>query len=128
MIVAHEHFIEEIRELASVHGTEVGPDFVTALANWHMDAVAAARTEIWIPGLTGQSHPLVDELIKRFHLHHFEEALAQLQERVFRLTARQIKLIECARFYAAGSWDGGTKARVALEESLTSLRNRKARM
>jgi hypothetical protein len=128
MIGAHEHFIEEIRELASAHGTEVGPDFVAALANWHMDAVAAARTEIWIPGLTAQSDPLVEELIKRFHLHQFEARLAQLQERVFRLTARQIKLIECARFYAAGSRDGGTKARLALEESLTSLRNRKAHM
>ena len=126
MTGAHEHFIGEIRELASTHGAEVGPDFLAALADWHRDAVAAARTEIWIPGLTAQSDPLVEELIKRFHLHHLGETLTQLQERVFRLTARQIKLIECARFYAAGSWDGGTKARLALEESLTSLRDRKA--
>ena len=128
MIGAHEHFIGEIRELASTHGAEVGPDFVAALAGWHMDAVAAARTEIWILGLTTQSDPLVEELIKRYHLHHFAETLTQLQERVFRLTARRIKLIECAHFYAAGSWDGGTKARLALQESLTSLRDRKARM
>jgi hypothetical protein len=124
----HKHFIGEIRELASTHGAELGPDFVAALADWHMDAIAAARTEIWIPGVAAQSDPLVEELIKRFHLHHFEETLIQLRERVFRLTARQIKLIECARFYAAGSWDGGTKARLALEESLTSLRDRKAQM
>jgi hypothetical protein len=128
MIGAHEHFIGEIRELASTHGAEVGPDFVAALADWHMHAVAAARTEIWIPGLAAQSDPLVEELIKRFHLHRFEEMLTQLRERAFRLTARQIKLIECARFYAAGSWDGGAKARLALEESLASLRHRKAHM
>ena len=119
MAGTREQVLGEIAEIASTHDAQLSSAALAAIANWHLSALQAARNEAWIPGTAEQSDPLVDELIRRFHLHGFKEKIIQLQERISYLADRQAKLIECARFYAAGPWDGGSRARSALEPRIT---------
>jgi hypothetical protein len=108
-----QHAAREIAALAC--GTRLSSDMVDALVDWHVAQVAAAKAQAWIPGTGENADPRVEEVVKRFYLHGLQKKIFQLQNENRELAGHRKNFVECARFYADGAWDGGAKARLALE-------------
>ncbi len=78
-------------------------------------------TATWIPGMAGPQDPLIEQALKRFHLHTAKQRaeLARIEIEAAKLENNRLILqLKLARtslwFYAAGNNDGGTSAKSAL--------------
>jgi hypothetical protein len=100
------------------HGNEGRP--WTALKDivlrWHLEAVARARAETWVPGLARSPDPVVEEALNRFYRHHMRVAMGHLKAENLELRRKLIEAVDCARFYASGAVDAGARAHSALAE------------
>lgn len=83
---------------------------------WHLDAVARARAEAWVPGLARSPDPVVEEALNRFYRHHMRVAMGHLKTENLELRRKLIEAVECARFYASGATDAGARAHSTLAE------------
>jgi len=83
---------------------------------WHMEAVARARAEAWVPGMGGSQDPVVEEALNRFYRHHMRVAIGHLRAENLELRRKVIDALVCARFYASGATDAGERAHTMLAE------------
>ncbi len=83
---------------------------------WHLEAVARARAEAWVPGLARSPDPVVEEALNRFYRHHMRVAMGHLKTENLELRRKLIEAVECARFYASGATDAGARAHSTLAE------------
>jgi hypothetical protein len=109
----------QLDELASVHDGQPWPAWKDAVVEWHVRALASARSEAWIPGLAGPQEPVVEEALGRFYRHHVFMAVSRLRNENVELRRKLIEAVQCARFYASGATDGGGRASSVLKELLT---------
>jgi hypothetical protein len=82
--------------------------------HWHLEAVARARAEAWVPGMAGSQDPMVEEALNRFYRHHMRLAIGHLRAENLELRRKVIDALACARFYASGANDAGERAHVTL--------------
>jgi hypothetical protein len=100
----------QLDELAHAHAGEPWPAWKEAVAEWHLQALAAARAQAWLPGMAGAQDPVVEEFLARFYRHHVRVAISRLRMENIELRRRMLDALECARFYAGGASDGGRHA------------------
>jgi hypothetical protein len=81
---------------------------------WHIDAVASARAQAWIPGMAGPSDPVVEQTLSRFYLHHMRVTIGHLRAENLDLRRRLVEAAAGARFYASGATDAGRRAQMTL--------------
>jgi hypothetical protein len=86
-----------------------------AILRWHLQALAAARSEAWIPGLGGAHEPVVEEALSRFYHHHMRVTIGRLRSENLELRRKLLEAVGCVRFYATGPVDGGMRAHDVLE-------------
>ena len=108
----------QLDELALAHEGQPWRRWKNAVVQWHLRALAAARAEAWIPGLTGPQHPAVEEALNRFYRHHMRAAISRLRDENVMLRRKVIDALECARFYANGGDDHGERASMILRDLL----------
>jgi hypothetical protein len=104
----------QLDELALAHAGEPWPAWREAVAEWHVQAIAAAKAQAWIPGIAGPQEPAVEELLARFYRHHVRVAVGRLRMENVELRRRMLDALECVRFYAGGGLDGGRRASAVL--------------
>jgi hypothetical protein len=109
-----ERLATELRYLTRRHDWNPTPEIVEAVVEWHIEAIAAARLDAWIPGMAGSRDPIVNEVLSRFHAHRMGTAVARLIDMNSELKQQLLHAVECIRFYAGGPSDDGSRAREAL--------------
>jgi hypothetical protein len=63
-----------------------------AVLEWHLDALAAARSEAWIPGLADGTNAIVERALERFYGHHVAAAIKRLRVENIRLRRRMLEM------------------------------------
>jgi len=106
----------QLEELALVHDGQPWTRWKNAVLEWHMRALAAVRTNVWIPGLSGPQDPVVEEALSRFYRYHVRAAIGRLRDENVELRRKLIDALECARFYAHGGDDHGERAHMVLHD------------
>jgi hypothetical protein len=77
---------------------------------WHLEAVAHARAEAWVPGLARSQDPVVEEVLGRFYRHHMRATVVRLKAENLELQRKLIDAVACVRFYETGATDAGERA------------------
>jgi hypothetical protein len=77
---------------------------------WHLEAVAYARAEAWVPGLARSQDPVVEEVLGRFYRHHMRATVVRLKAENLELQRKLIDAVACVRFYETGATDAGERA------------------
>jgi hypothetical protein len=103
-------------ELALAEDGKPRADWKAAVAAWHIQRLAAARAEAWIPGTAEQRDPVVDAALARFHSHHVRLVVERLAAENAKLKAKLTQALQCVRFYAGGDTDAGRRARAAMSQ------------
>jgi hypothetical protein len=104
----------ELRYATRDHDWDPTPELIAAIADWHVRAIASARTNVWIPGMAGRHDRVVEELLGRFHARQVSAAIGRLDSENVRLKQRLVRALACIRFYATGPADDGRRARAVL--------------
>jgi hypothetical protein len=114
----------QLNELALAHDGVPWTVWKDAVLNWHLQRLAMAQAEAWIPGLACRTDndPVVMEFLDRFHRHDMLAAIRRLRAENIELRHKIIDAAECTRFYASGAIDGGERATTTLR-SLSSRRH-----
>jgi hypothetical protein len=86
------------------------------ILGWHLEAVARARAEAWVPGMARSQDPVVEEALNRFYRHHLRLAIGHLKAENLELRRKVVDALSCARFYASGATDAGERAHMILAE------------
>ncbi len=110
----------ELRYITRFHDWDPNPEIVSAIAEWHIRAVAAARAEVWVPGMAGSPDLAVQEVLSRFYSHHIKTAIGRLTAESSDLKLQLLTAIGSLNFYATGAVDGGARASAALRSLLVS--------
>src|SRR5262245_61334151 len=105
----------ELRYATRSHDWTPTPECVGAIVNWHLEAVTAARTEAWIPGLIESPDPVVETALRRFRHHQFGRTLQCLRSDNAQLMLKLLNVCSCLEFYAGGSVDLGVRATRVME-------------
>jgi hypothetical protein len=93
-------------------GWDVWKDVVLA---WHIEAVASARAEAWVPGMARSQDPVVEEVLGRFYRHHMRLTIGRLKAENLDLRRKLVEALSCVRFYETGATDAGERAHSMLE-------------
>ena len=93
-----------------------------AVLEWHLQRLAIARAEAWVPGFAGchDNDPVVAKLLSRFYRHHMHVAIRRLREENIALRRKIVDAAECTRFYASGAIDAGERATTVLRSLANS--------
>jgi len=108
----------ELRYATCRYDWDPPPEIVAAIVDWHIKAVAAARADMWVPGMAGCRDPLVEEVLNRFFAHHIGAATAKLTADNTALKQQLVEALACIRFYALAGSDSGARAKAVLETLL----------
>jgi DNA-binding PucR family transcriptional regulator len=106
----------QLNELALVHDGQPWSRWKNAVVEWHVRALAAIRTQAWIPGLSTPQDPVVEEALGRYYRYHVRAAIGRLRDENVELRRKLIDALECARFYAQGGEDHGERAHLVLHD------------
>jgi hypothetical protein len=92
-----------------------------AVLGWHMQTLASAREDSWIPGLVGCSDDdqLLKRFLSRFYLHHSHATIQRLRAENMELRRKVTEAAACMRFYATGAVDDGCCAAKELSSLLS---------
>jgi hypothetical protein len=104
----------QLDDIALAHDGKPWAAWKGVVLRWHIDAVASARAEAWIPGMAGSQDPMVEETLSRFYRHHMRITIGQLKQENLELRRRLVDAVACARFYASGASDAGERASTML--------------
>jgi len=104
----------ELEDMATACQGKPWAAWKDVVLRWHIDAVASARAQTWIPGMAGASEPVVEQALSRFYFHHMRAMIEHLRAENLELRRRLVEAAACARFYAAGASDAGKHAQMTL--------------
>jgi len=114
--VERELVSTQLDELALAHDGQPWARWKNAVVEWYIRALATARAEAWIPGLSVAQDPAVEEALRRFYRYHVRAAIGRLRDENIALHRKLIDALECARFYANGGDDHGERAHAVLHD------------
>src|SRR5262249_43677920 len=69
-------------QLADTAGTQAGKPgawWKGVVVEWHVQPIADARADSWIPGMAGNRAPAIEQLLSRLYSHHMRPAVARLK-------------------------------------------------
>jgi hypothetical protein len=113
----------ELRYVTRHHDWDPSPDLLWTIVDWQINAVAAARADVWIPGMAGSRDPLVEEVLSRFYAHHVGRAVARLLEENAGLKRRLVDALACMRSGTMDRDEDGSPTRAAVEALLAVERD-----
>ncbi len=99
-----------LRYISRCYG-EPAPEAIAAIVDWHLEAIAASRTDVWLPGMAHSPNPIVQEVLKRYYAHHVGTAVARLIEENAGLRKRLLEAVDCLRSFIADMADEADRAR-----------------
>jgi hypothetical protein len=108
----------QLDDIARTHGGKPWASWKSVVVEWHVQTIADARAESWIPGMTGTQDPAIEQALSRFYSYHMRDAIARLKAENIELQRKLIDAVACARFYASGGADAGERAHSALSALL----------
>jgi hypothetical protein len=112
----------ELRYVTRHHDWDPPPEIIDAIVDWQIETIAAARADVWIPGMAGSRDPVVEEVLNRYYAHHIGTAVARLIEENTGLRRQLLQAVACIRSCAMEKADGGARARAVLEQLLIEPR------
>jgi hypothetical protein len=113
--IEREFASAQLDELALAHNGRPWTAWKEAVLEWHLRALAVARSEAWIPGLANSRDPVVEKALGRFYGHHMGVAIRRLRADNVELRGKMLEMTACARFYASGVTDAGARANALLK-------------
>ncbi len=116
----------ELRYVTRQFDWDPPPELIAAIVDWQIEAIAAARADVWIPGMASSRDPLVEEVLNRYYAHHVGTAVARLIEENTGLRQQLLQAVACIRSCAVEAADGGSRARAVLERLLIEPRSAEA--
>jgi hypothetical protein len=125
---AHERdrLATELRYVTRRYDWDPPQEIVAAIVDWHIEAIAAARADVWIPGMAGSRDPVVEEVLSRYYAHHIGTAVARLIEENTGLRQQLLQAVACVRSCATATADSGSRAKAVLEQLLIEPRTAEA--
>jgi len=108
----------ELRYVTRRHDWDPPPEIVTSIVEWHIAAVAAARADVWVPGMAGSRNPVVEEVLSRYYAHHMSAAVVRLMDENTGLRQQLLTAVGCIRSYAKDDTEAGARAKAVLEQLL----------
>jgi hypothetical protein len=100
----------QLNELVLANRGSAWAAWKDAVLAWHLEAVAIARAEAWVPGLARSQDPVVEEALSRFYRHHMRVTIGRLKAENLELRRKLIDAVACVRFYESGATDAGERA------------------
>jgi hypothetical protein len=104
----------QLDDIACAHAGKPLASWKSAVIEWHVQTLADARAESWIPGMVGSQDPAIERALSRFYSYHMRAAITRLKAENTELQRKLIDAVSCARFYASGHTDDGERAHSAL--------------
>jgi len=95
--VERECVSTQLDQLALTHEGRPWNAWKQAVLEWHLDALATARSEAWIPGSTDSGDPIVEKALERFYGHHVAAAIKRLRAENVQLRRRMLAMNAPAR-------------------------------
>jgi len=95
--VERECVSAQLDQLAVTHEGRPWNAWKQAVLEWHLDALAAARSDAWIPGLIDSGDPIVEKALERFYSHHVTAAIKRLRAENVQLRRRMVESTARAR-------------------------------
>jgi hypothetical protein len=108
----------QLDDIARTHVGKPWAAWKSLVVEWHVQTIADARAESWIPGMVGTQDPVIEQALSRFYSYHMRDAIARLKAENIELQRKLIDAVACARFYAGGGADAGERAHSALSALL----------
>ena len=108
----------QLDDIARTHAGKPWASWKSVVVEWHLQTVADARAESWIPGMAGSRDPAIEQALSRLYSHHMRATIARLKAENAELQRKLIDALACARFYASGRTDSGVRAHTVVEELL----------
>ena len=105
-----QRVITELLYALRFHDWRPDPEIVAAIVEWHFQAVAEARTEMWVPGMAGSRDPKVEEVLQKYYSHRIKSTIDRLTAENIRLKQQVMAAADCLKYYASGATDGGSRA------------------
>jgi len=109
----------ELRYVTRRHDWYLPAEMVAPIVEWHIEAIAAARADVWVPGMAGSRDPVVEEALSRYYAHRGGAAVAQLIDENTGLRQQLLTAVACIRSYAKDETETGARAKTVLEQLLT---------
>jgi hypothetical protein len=100
----------QLNELVLANRGRAWAAWKDAVLAWHLEALAIARAEAWVPGLARSQDPVVEEALSRFYRHHMRLTIGRLKAENLELRRKLIDAVACVRFYESGATDAGERA------------------
>jgi hypothetical protein len=90
----------QLDELALAHDGLPWITWKEAVLAWHLQRLATARAEAWIPGLAGrhEKDPAVTKFLNRFYRHHMLIAIRRLRAENIQLRRKIVDASKCTPF------------------------------
>ena len=108
----------QLDHIACAHAGKPWASWKNIVVEWHVQTLADARAESWIPGMVGSQDPAIERALSRFYSYHMRAAITRLRAENTELQRKLIDAVACARFYAGGGTDDGERAHTVLETLL----------
>lgn len=97
------------RDLAAAQLDRIGSAFEgaptdswkEAVLQWHLQALADARAEAWIPGLADSNDTAVEAVLARFYRHQMRTTIGRLKAENLMLRRKLLDAAACAPFSAS---------------------------
>ncbi len=104
----------QLDDIALAYAGKPWASWKSIVVEWHVQTLADARAESWIPGMAGTQDPAIERALSRFYDYHMRDAIARLKAENTELQRKLIDAVACARFYASGRTDAGERAHSVL--------------
>jgi hypothetical protein len=101
--VEREFVSAQLDELALTNEGRPWSAWKEAVLEWHLDALASARSDVWIPGLADSGDPVVDKALERFYGHQMAAAMRRLRTENVELRRRVLEMNARTRPAASGT-------------------------
>jgi len=92
-----------------------------AVLEWHCEAIAKARAEAWIPGLTQSQDQMVEKVLKRFYRHRVGVMVKTLKAENLRLRCDLVNALRRVRIHQRGETDAREAERSIVEGLQSSV-------
>ena len=91
-VVERDFVSAQLDQLAVTHEGRPWDAWKQAVLEWHLEALAAARSEAWIPGVAESHDPVVEKALERFYGYHVAAAIKRLRAENLQLRRRVVEM------------------------------------
>jgi len=118
-ISERDRIATELQYVTRTHDWAPGPACLDAIISWHLQSLATARSESWLPGAAEKLDPLTERALLRVQQHQFSRIVNRRINENAKLKLKLLMACDCIEFYADGAYDSGVRATQALKALLS---------